>query len=95
MKILKSTRKDTLAKFFTGWRGVLGVVLLLGGQAGWAANPPVVQTYYIPLPENQLLKMFQDIATVATPAARACHQLSHIHAAARWMPARKFWASLS
>ena len=27
--------------------------------------------------------------------ARACRQLSPIHAAARWMPARKFWASLS
>ncbi len=69
MKILKSTRKDTLAKFFTGWRGVLGAVLLLGGPAVWAANPPVVQTYYIPLPENQLLKMFQDIATVTPSAA--------------------------
>ena len=37
----------------------------------------------------------QNVSDLSCLTARACPQLSHIHAAARWMPARKFWASLS
>ncbi len=47
-----------------GMIGRLGVALPVS-----AANPTVVQTYYVPLPENQLLTMFQKIAAVTAAAA--------------------------
>lgn len=45
------------------WLGVWALAAgLLGlAQPALAANPPVVQTFYVPLPENQLLSMMQTI----------------------------------
>ena len=44
------------------WRNVVLAVALLAGSLAWAQNPPPVQTYYVPFPEDDTYTALKAIA---------------------------------
>ena len=58
----KNNKKKTYQRTFLtlGLALVIAIVNLIPIQQVYAANPPIQQTYYVSLPEDDLLQMFDD-----------------------------------